>query len=204
MNPKRALLYSIAAGILGTLLIFIYIQSEKTKLEAQRRELIEGGISPGKVQVVVASKDIKNNTRITADMVTTRIIDERYAPPGTVSNPYQIIGCYALRDIEKDQQIFQDDISRGEGSSGSISVLVADPNFRAISLPAEGVAGLSGLLKPGDRVDILATFSNLPNRASKVTTTLCQNVRIIAVGRATTTKDVTSEYDSITVAVTPK
>ncbi|MFQ3671188.1 MAG: Flp pilus assembly protein CpaB, partial [Verrucomicrobiia bacterium] len=59
---------------------------------------------------------------------------------------------------------------------------------RAITIPIDPVSGVSGFIRPGDRVDILSTTS-LPDpktgRPTAVTRMLLQNVTVLAVGTST-------------------
>jgi pilus assembly protein CpaB len=49
-------------------------------------------------------------------------------------------------------------------------------------VPVNDVAGVSGLVQPGSRVDVL--FTRPGNMAEAITSTILQNVRVLAVGRA--------------------
>jgi pilus assembly protein CpaB len=59
-------------------------------------------------------------------------------------------------------------------------------NYRAISVPISGAAAVSGMIKPGDYVDLLGTFSmpskNNPQLTENVTSTLFPKVKVLAVG----------------------
>lgn len=205
MNSKRVLLYAVASGIIGTLLILGYLQNERNKMEAMKSAYENSAPSPGRVRIVVSARDIGANNRITASMLQYQEIDETYAPPNSIFNIPEIVGSFALREIEKGQQIFKDDVTRAGLTQGTgLSTVVADSNYRALSLPVGGVSGLSGLIRPGDYVDILATFLNYPGGAGPLTTTLCQNVRVLAVGQCLSPKEAPYDYSSVTVAVLPQ
>ena len=90
---------------------------------------------------------------------------------------------------------------------------------RAMSLAVDNIAGISGLLRPGDRVDILGTFpvgtkSELIKDASGresvgyVTMTLLQNVTLLATGNQIATGGSQDDqqrrkaYASVTMSVT--
>ena len=52
---------------------------------------------------------------------------------------------------------------------------------RGVAIPVDERSGVGGLLLPGDRVDVLLTYSD-PSRGELATKTLLQQVEIIAVG----------------------
>jgi pilus assembly protein CpaB len=84
------------------------------------------------------------------------------------------------------------------------------PGKRAISIQIDRVKGISGLLEPGDRVDILAipprngNGSQLPQTAA-----ILRGVKVLAVGNAMETTSATPSPDyqnsqTVTLEVTPK
>jgi pilus assembly protein CpaB len=64
---------------------------------------------------------------------------------------------------------------------------VLDPDMRAVSLPVDEASSNAGLILPGDRVDLILTQSmnqyNAPGSARRVSETVLENVRVIAMGR---------------------
>ncbi|NQZ69591.1 MAG: Flp pilus assembly protein CpaB [Lentisphaeria bacterium] len=83
---------------------------------------------------------------------------------------------------------------------------------RYIAVPIDQVSAVAGLIVPGNRVDILATF-RFPNdnksKMDSVTMTILQNVRIVAVGQNTGNLRLDrgkrhGGTSNITIAVTPK
>jgi pilus assembly protein CpaB len=80
-----------------------------------------------------------------------------------------------------------------------------DPALRAVTLPVDPVNAMSGLLKPGDRVDL---FVSLNHEGKRVTALLLGAVEILATDQHT--RDVNaregaleSGFSTITVAVSP-
>jgi pilus assembly protein CpaB len=60
------------------------------------------------------------------------------------------------------------------------------PGKRAISVPVNEVSGVSKLVKPGDRVDLIAVIGMGQGNQNKVARTLLQDVVVLAVGRSVT------------------
>jgi len=76
----------------------------------------------------------------------------------------------------------------GEGLSSAINhePMKYPKGFRALSIPISGAAAVSGMIKPGDYVDIIGTFTmpskTNPQLTENVTTTLFPKVKVLAVG----------------------
>jgi pilus assembly protein CpaB len=87
--------------------------------------------------------------------------------------------------------------------------------MRALSVSISGAAGVSGLLKPNDRIDVLGSFT-FPSRKNSqqvewVTMTVLQNVTVLATGQTLTGGGEGNErgrgsasYSTVTVEVTPR
>lgn len=89
--------------------------------------------------------------------------------------------------------------------------LKISPNKRAISIAVDQVKGVSGLIRPGNFVDVIAFIPESPEGPAK-TEILLQGIKVLAVGSQTgkTIKSIepASElaltYPSVTVEVTPE
>jgi pilus assembly protein CpaB len=102
----------------------------------------------------------------------------------------------------------------GADASGGLSLASLIQNkMRAISIPVAGSSAVSGMVQPGDYVDILGTFTlpskKTPGESEIATLTLLQNVTVLATGQkmAKTAEQkgaAASSYSSITVEVTPR
>jgi Flp pilus assembly protein CpaB len=70
---------------------------------------------------------------------------------------------------------------------------VLDPDMRAVSVPVDEASSNAGLIFPGDRVDLILTQSisaqqsssndGEPNSTRRVSETVLENLRVIAMGR---------------------
>ncbi|MCR4427582.1 MAG: Flp pilus assembly protein CpaB, partial [Firmicutes bacterium] len=82
---------------------------------------------------------------------------------------------------------------------------------RAVSVQVDDVSGVSGMLRPGDRVDVLGTF-DVPGGAGQPfsgTTIFLQNIEVLAVGQSLSDAapaeggGAGGKYGTVTLAVTP-
>ncbi len=75
-------------------------------------------------------------------------------------------------------------LSNVDGPEGIMATIPA--GHRAVSVPITDVSGVSGLLQPGSRVDVL--FTRPGSMAEAETSTILQNVKVLAVGRRHSTE----------------
>ncbi|MHB8893854.1 MAG: Flp pilus assembly protein CpaB [Candidatus Geothermincolia bacterium] len=127
------------------------------------------------VAVPVARGDIAMGVAINDDMLTSRKIPVGYLVPGTIREVSGISGARALRFIGKGEPITASSIAGGKGAGNLASRIPADLRAYSIGL-SRASAGCSDL-RPGDRVDVLATAGDPPR-----TGTLLSGRLILSVG----------------------
>ncbi len=100
-----------------------------------------------------------------------RRFPERWAADNTV-----------LKSADVDGRVIATPLTAG--APVSLDVLVPpsdlDPEEREIAVNVDAVTGLAGRVRPGDRVDVYAVFSDVPG-LSKQSRILVENVRVISV-----------------------
>lgn len=196
---NRTLLYSIVSGIIGTSLVILYV----FRLESRFNDENRGNYGNSTANVVIAMKDIPADTTITEDMVAVKEFNEKAARPMALSYKEEAVGKSSNEEILKGSQLTAGQIKERKTRLAS---LIPGKGLRAISLPLIGVNGLSGMLEPGNYVDILATFNenNMPQFPGPVVYTLLQNVQVLALDRSSSNNSEKGEYSSVIVAVTPE
>lgn len=186
----KALILAIGTAILGVGLLFLYMR----QFEAQ----LSGG---GTVQVVTAIKDIELGAKVTPDMIGPADIPIAYKTTRHVefSDANRILGVPVRSAIRSNDHILWSDLATSSEHNRDLSALIAD-GMRAVTIGTSGGA-FGGMLKPGDRVDILLTVQG-ENMAPR-TLTVLQNLMVVAVGANTGggTADTTAQT-SVTFAVT--
>ena len=85
--------------------------------------------------------------------------------------------------------------------------------MRAVSINCAGAASVSGMVRPKDHVDVIGTFdlsdpgSGGSRAKALVTSTILQNVLVLATGRQTAkmrTQETSAGYVTVTLEVTPR
>jgi pilus assembly protein CpaB len=135
-------------------------------------------------------------------------------PEGDLSAGYIVRGTHEPADFAG--WVVRSPIGAGEPITGDKLVAPGDrgflaavlrPDMRAVSIAVDATSGISGLVFPGDQVDILLTHV-LPadqNKQHKATETILRDVRVIAIDQKTSSKpDEPTVVRDVTVEVTPK
>ena len=127
-----------------------------------------------------------------------------------------ILGKKLRYPIDEGKPIFWSHIDMPYRPRGGLAPTI-NRGMRAVSISVGGEAGVSGLVKPSDRVDMLGTFSfpskTVPGDWELVTLTILQNVTVLATGQelargAGAGRDqyrrASRGYSSVTVELTPE
>jgi pilus assembly protein CpaB len=102
--------------------------------------------------VVVAGADLTRGTVVDGSDLSTTRIPERYLPPGAMSSVGEVAGSLLAADVAAGEIL----TSARLASSGGPTAAMVPPGLRAVPVQ---VPAPPGLLAPGDRVDVLATFA---------------------------------------------
>jgi pilus assembly protein CpaB len=99
----------------------------------------------------------------------------------TVDERSRVLGSLVRRNIDSGTAITSENILP-RGDRGFLAG-VLQPGTRAISIKVDAESGVSGLIKPGDYVDVVLTqvAANADVARRALSETLLQNVRIIAI-----------------------
>ncbi len=171
-SDTKTLWISVFSALFAVFLLYSWMQ-EKNK---------EVTVKFGKRKtVVVAKKDINEMYPMDETLVEVKEIPEEYVGPQAVTDPAELRGYVALAPILAGEQILRTKISQ-PGSLTGLSYQVS-PGKRAMTIPIDAMRGVAKLLKPGDRVDLIAavTSGNGQNQKREIKA-LMQNVIILATG----------------------
>jgi pilus assembly protein CpaB len=141
LRSKALALLAVAAGI-GS---FTIVRGYAAELEALRPELGD------RVSVVVAGRPLVRGAVLVEDDVRVERIPSAYAPPGAFGAAGAVIGRTLATDLAAGEPVTR---TRVGGAGGPVASLVTS-GLRAFVVASELP---SGVLEPGDRVDVIATF----------------------------------------------
>lgn len=132
------------------------------------------------VKVAVAKVKIPARQPIGDQMLEFKEIPSNYVEPSVIVKKEDVVGKIARSDIYPGEQILKDKVANPKDSGEGLAMLV-EPGRRAITVAVNDVTGVAGLLKPGDRVDILGTVS--ATQDTTITSLIVQNIKVLAVNR---------------------
>lgn len=169
---SRAFTTSLLLAAVAVAMIWSYIESRETELQNDY-----GNQTP----VVIAKEDIKELEIIDDRKVELRNVPSKYQMPGHFKRVEDLYNTIAAVPIKKGEQITAPRVTYPGAQSGlsrQISV-----GKRALSIQVTEGQAVSRLLKPGDRVDVLALVDYASGKKEKLKVkTVLQDVLILSTG----------------------
>ncbi|MCP5267050.1 MAG: Flp pilus assembly protein CpaB [Burkholderiaceae bacterium] len=201
---RLPLLWGIAllAGLAGTLGAQRYLDA---RVGEERHRLQQRGRS---AFVVVAKRDLPAGARVDPETMATRKVPAMYLPPGVVdpSDFDPLIGRRLREPMRAGEPLFSGIVMRARTEAFSTRL---HHGVRAMTIAVDEVNGISGMLLPGDRIDLMlsARVQGVDTREVERTAVLMQNVLVLATGRHVDAPEAgrrIERYQSITVEVSPE
>jgi pilus assembly protein CpaB len=193
MNTRRTTLLIAIILALGTgWLTFNYISSLRTASGQPRA-------------VLVAATDIPARMRVTETMFRVESRPESALQPAALNDPAKAVGSLALVTIPAGSQLTANEL--GTDVAQPLPVRL-QPGMRAVSIPIDQVKGVSGLVQPGDRVDVIAIPPKTGDDPPRAVTIL-RGIRVLAVGNSLENPQATpspqeQSAGTVTLEVNPK
>lgn len=187
MNPKlRKLLPLIFAGIMGVIGIMLtrgFLAKQQEIVEAEKQRIYEQLGRP--IDVVVATRGIGKGMIITPQDLGMRKVPESFVQPTAIIDPNQVVNMQALVDIASGEQILVNKIREPKEKAPDNLAQLMPPGSRAVSIEADIVTGVGGLIKAGDLVDVIWTSDELDDMGAvgktSAAVTLFQAVPVLAI-----------------------
>ena len=131
--------------------------------------------------VVIAAVDVAEGASLTAASMTVAQWPEVTVPAGVFGRTDSLLGRVARVAIYKGEALVPGRLAPS-GTTGGLEVKIA-PGKRAMAVRIDDVAGLSGLIQPNSRVDVLVTLRDLANEKSEqVSKLFMSNMRVLSMG----------------------
>jgi pilus assembly protein CpaB len=199
-----ALVVAIVLGVLSILGIRFYVEKIKTQYDTQAQL----------VDLPVAARDLRNG-----EMVTDKDIQTRKFPRAILDglgkymdDPKVIEGSKVVIPEIKQGQVFQQYHFRRAMTRAPLRI---GEGKRAVTIPLNVNNGLSGMLKPTDLVDIVATsdfklvsggalVGTTPRSGLRVTRTLLKKVQLLALDDKTDPESQFTDYTTGTLQLDPE
>ena len=193
---------AITLSLLMALASVFFLKERIDSIESEQRKKFGS-----EVLVVKALRDIKEQETLLEDMVTLVKIPKAFLEPAAVSIDRSeakdeseedeeisderkskliksIIGTVAVVPIRKEEQITRNKLTEPNIRTGLAPQI--SPKRRAVSIPINDITGVAKLVKPGDRVDLIAVLDLGGEKTNKIAKTVLQDVTVLATGRRIT------------------
>lgn len=172
MNPRtrRSMMLiavSLALATAAAVLANRWVSGRAAAVDATR---------PRTVSLVAAAVDIPFGATIEGKHMKRIDVLAGERPPGSFTDPAQLIGRVAKSEIFADEVLLERRF--GTPGTGSALASVLAPNMRAVSVRVDDVVGVGGFILPGNRVDVVASRAD-GNRAWAET--ILSDIKVLAV-----------------------
>ena len=180
-NSRLGLLLAGGLAAIAGLLVFVAVNNSGSSDSGTRS--VTGG---SETTIVTAKDDIAARTQITADMLQLTKVPANSVLPGALSGTELAVGRVARIPVYKGEQVLQEKLASDKTDLG-LSYIVPDGQ-RAMAVKVDQVIGAGGLIRPGDRVDVVAVvevhYKDLLSNQDYSDTralTIAQNIEVLAV-----------------------
>ncbi|MET0342862.1 MAG: Flp pilus assembly protein CpaB [Polyangiales bacterium] len=174
LESRTALLIATALGVVGALLLMLYLTRFEQEISGGRR-----------VALLTLLKPIGRGELVTADALTVSEVPIAYVEQRAVreSDRAKVVGVRTSHALSPQDTLMWSDLALST-ENRDLSSLVA-PGKRAITVRASesGADDGNGLVRPGDYVDVLVTLNGEHGASAAVV--LLQRVLVLAVGAET-------------------
>jgi pilus assembly protein CpaB len=226
-RTNRALiLLGLFLGLVSAALVVVYLSKAD---ESGGGNVSGGAVTP----VVVASQGIPAGTRVTEDMVTLKSISSEAILPDVFQKTKDVVGQVTRVPLVAGEQVIPTKVTPTGFEIANVEnpalAYVIPEGMRAVSIEVSSAIGASGLIRPGDYVDVILTVQvpgggadgqSTGQSASKdqLARTVLQNALVLSIDQsvarpgagddgtsAPAAEDGTSNADasSVTLAVSP-
>ena len=185
----KIIIIGVALGLASTVLLYVYLHRQAESYKANWKT------------VVVAKEEIPAYTNL-IDKVGLSPVPPEFISPDAIQDPKLVEGKVTRHSIHANAQITTADLMPANEIPGFAVRVPAGK--RAIAIAASEVIAVGTMIKPGDHVDVLATYRD-PEGRIETTQMILQNVPVLAVNIGQTNPEThEGAKTSMTLAVAPE
>ena len=187
MDRRKILIIFIGAWISAALLTwFLYASTRAPHVEKT-------------VPVQAAARDMAAGTRLRKGDLKTVHIPEKDAPKSAIGEERVALERPLLFPVSANEPITLSKIGSTAGAEGLAATI--EIGKRAIAVPITDSSGVAGLIQPRAHVDVL--FTKPGSMAEAITTTIIEDVIVLAIGRITEPANSSASPTAAPAARTP-
>lgn len=184
LMPKKFLpiIIAVGTGLLAILLLNTYLQRREE--EIKRRALLK---TKELTTAVLARQDISAGTVLKENMLKEETVHRALLQPRAATSIDRVVDKVTIAPISKGEQILLNKVT----ISGEVTTLShkVPRGKRAITIAVDNISSVGGMLRPGDRVDVVGmvpwpVMTAEGKQATQMTSApLFQDVLVLAVGQ---------------------
>lgn len=176
VSRKNVLTVAVFLGALTTFLVYLFLTRQGGGKPFAAND---DGVAAGTVHVVVPREAIRPLQLLRADMFRMKPMSRREAPRDAVTTIAAVTDKVAVVTLPAGVPVERQMVTVRSPELG-LPYAVRPPR-RAVTIALDQIIGVAGFAKPGNRVDVLATFET-DRGVGMVTRTVLQDVEILALG----------------------
>ena len=173
MKVIMPIVLALGIAIAGSIFLMKWLEAmavpeEKIKVEAEA------------FPVVVALYDMAWGTKLNKEMIKTVPFLKDSLPAGYFTDPSALEGRVIIAPLKQNDPVTESKLAPDSVTVGGVAAILK-PGKRAIAVKGDKVIGLSGFIRPGNRVDVLVTLRD-PVGKRDVTKVVLENIPVLATG----------------------
>jgi pilus assembly protein CpaB len=173
MENRKPIVIAIVCFLVSLLLIWGYTTIKRKEMTAEFGE---------EVDVIVANENIPEYAILRPEMLRKTKIFKKFLQPQTVSEFEDIVGKASYVSMYRDEQVTLTKLVHSDGKP--VLDRQVEKKMRAMTVQVSPHNGVGRLIRPGNRVDILAAVSYEQASALQFEVkTVFQNVLVLATGK---------------------
>lgn len=216
LNLGLALILAVVAGY-GAM---VWMQSAIAPSAGQQAQADKPAQQAKQFTIAVAAAAVARGTKIEPNLVKFVPYFEDSAPQGHFTDMQSVHGRVLAQSMAPGEPILESKLAPKDVTTGGVGAIVT-PGKRAVAVKGNKVMGLAGHIKPGDAVDVLASFSvasasakaagdSEESKERQITKVVLENIIVLAAGAELQKKKEGSgaeelmNSESYTLEVTPE
>lgn len=172
-RPIITIAVALVIAFVVSIFLYKWLQKQITPEKAEK---------PGAVivSIAVAAVDLPWGTKVGKEQIKSEPFLEGSLPPGHFKDLSLLEGRVLTASLKQGEPVLESRLAPVSVTTGGISAVVT-PGKRALAVKGSKVIGLSGLIRPGNRVDVIVTMTN-PTTDEVISKTVLENVLVLATG----------------------
>jgi len=173
------------------------------KKQTSQKQMVSG--ESDAISIAVASRDVPWGTQLNKEDITMVPFLKDSLTPDYFTDLTKLLGRVSIAPLKQKEPILESRLAPTSITTGGIAAIVK-PGKRALAVKGDKVIGLSGFIRPGNRVDVLVTLTD-PRNDREVNKVVLEDILVLATGTEVA-KDGKNEkeqapVDVYTLEVTP-